>query len=177
MPLFDTSSDVFPQGIMFGYASDETKELMPLTHSLATKIGLRLTEVRNKGILNWVRPDGKTQVTVAYKKVNGRMVPQRVHTIVISTQHNPDVTNEKIHADLMEQVIKPVRVETCASIPSASCFLAGLQSEHFVSSSVSSSFTRSVFSCRVGRGREVPRQGHQVLPQPVWPLHHWWPER
>jgi S-adenosylmethionine synthetase len=96
------------QGHMFGYATDETPELMPLTHALATQIGARLTEVRNKGILKWVRPDGKTQVTVEYKKVNGAMVPQRVHTIVISTQHDETVDNKQIQADLMEYVIKPV---------------------------------------------------------------------
>jgi S-adenosylmethionine synthetase len=96
------------QGHMFGYASDETPELMPLTHQLATRIGLRLTEVRKKGILKWVRPDGKTQVVIAYRKEGGAMIPIRVHTVVISTQHNEDVTNEQIRADLMEHVIKPV---------------------------------------------------------------------
>jgi S-adenosylmethionine synthetase len=96
------------QGHMFGYATDETKELMPLTHLLATQLGSRLTEVRKKGILKWVRPDGKTQVVVEYKKVNGAMVPIRIHTIVISTQHDETVTNEKIRSDLMEYVIKPV---------------------------------------------------------------------
>jgi S-adenosylmethionine synthetase len=96
------------QGIMFGYATDETPECMPLTHTLATKIGARLTLVRKDGTLPWVRPDGKTQVTVEYKKVNGAMVPLRVHTIVISTQHDETVTNEKIREDLLEQVIKPV---------------------------------------------------------------------
>jgi len=96
------------QGHMFGYATDETKTLMPLTHSLATQIGLRLTEVRNKGILKWVRPDGKTQVTIEYKRVNGAMVPKRVHTIVISTQHDETVDLKKIQADLMEEVIKKV---------------------------------------------------------------------
>merc|ERR1712000_657924 len=96
------------QGIMFGYASDETESLMPLTHSLATSIGARLTEVRKTGICPWVRPDGKTRVTCEYKNVNGRMVPQRVHTIVISTQHNEDISNEDIRAQLMEHVIRPV---------------------------------------------------------------------
>jgi len=96
------------QGHMFGYATDETPELMPLTHSLATQIGSRLTEVRVKGILKWVRPDGKTQVTAVYRKVDGAMVPVRVHTIVISTQHDETVNNDKIRADLMEHVIKPV---------------------------------------------------------------------
>ena len=74
---------------MFGYATDETPELMPLTHVLATKIGYRLTEVRKNGTVPWLRPDGKTQVTVEYKKENGAMLPQRVHTILISPQHAP----------------------------------------------------------------------------------------
>jgi len=96
------------QGHMFGYASDETPELMPLTHWLATQLGYKLTEVRKSGLLKWVRPDGKTQVVVEYKKVNGAMVPLRVHTVVISTQHDDNVSNEQIRADLMEHVIKPV---------------------------------------------------------------------
>jgi len=96
------------QGIMFGYATDETPELMPLSHVLANKLCQRLTEVRKKGILKWVRPDGKTQVTVLYKNINGRMVPQRVHTILISTQHDDGISNEQIRKELREQVIKPV---------------------------------------------------------------------
>jgi len=96
------------QGIMFGYACDETDELMPLSHSLATQLGARLTKVRKENILDWVRPDGKTQVTVEYKVENGIPRPQRVHTVVISTQHNPDVTLEKIREDLMEKVVKDV---------------------------------------------------------------------
>lgn len=96
------------QGHMFGYATDETPELMPLTHVLATQLGYKLTEVRKNGTCPWLRPDGKTQVTVEYKRENGAMVPVRVHTILISTQHNPDVTNEQIRQDLMEHVIKPV---------------------------------------------------------------------
>merc|ERR1719276_638932 len=96
------------QGIMFGYATDETEQYMPLTHMLATTLGSKLTEVRKNGVCDWVRPDGKTQVTCEYKLENGVPTPQRVHTIVISTQHSEDVTNEKISADLMEHVIKPV---------------------------------------------------------------------
>ena len=186
------------QGHMFGYATDETEELMPLTHVLATRIGYKLTQVRlspllaltaamqqqtetlhgwlpqcssplrhpgrvpilgaghldralsflwvscaddnylsklgmlgvecqvvlcssqlldrgikhaqvrKDGSVPWLRPDGKTQVTIEYKKDGGAMIPIRVHTILISTQHSPDVTNDKIHADLMEHVIKPV---------------------------------------------------------------------
>jgi len=93
---------------MFGYATDETKELMPLTHLLATQLGSRLTDVRKKGILKWVRPDGKTQVTVEYKKVKGAMVPKRIHTIVISTQHDETVDQKKITEDLTKEVIAPV---------------------------------------------------------------------
>eukprot|EP00392_Amoebophrya_sp_AT5.2_P015532 g15738.t1 len=97
------------QGHMFGYASDETPELMPLTHSLATQLGKKLTDVRKDGTLPWVRPDGKTQVTCEYKKgPKGEMLPQRVHTILISTQHSEDVTLEKQKSDLMEHVIKPI---------------------------------------------------------------------
>lgn len=96
------------QGIMFGYASDETPELMPLSHVLATKLGAKLTEVRKDNTLDWIRPDGKTQVTVEYKQEGGRMIPQRVHTVVISTQHHDEVTNEQISADLMKHVIQAV---------------------------------------------------------------------
>jgi S-adenosylmethionine synthetase len=97
------------QGIMFGYATDETKEMMPLTHSLATQIGYKLTELRKNGKLPWVLPDGKTQVTVEYEEdANGKLTPIRVHTIVISTQHIESVTNEQIRKDLMEFIIKKV---------------------------------------------------------------------
>ncbi|MES1910618.1 MAG: hypothetical protein MHM6MM_003183 [Cercozoa sp. M6MM] len=96
------------QGIMFGYATDETEELMPLTHVLATKLGKRLTDVRKDGTLSWVRPDGKTQVTIEYHEENGAMVPRRVHTILISTQHDDGISQEQIQADLLEHVIKPV---------------------------------------------------------------------
>jgi len=97
------------QGHMFGYATDESPDLMPMTHSLSTKLGWQLTKVRKDGTCPWVRPDGKTQVTIEYKKgPAGEMVPQRIHTILISTQHSPDVNNEKIAADIQEHVIKPI---------------------------------------------------------------------
>jgi len=97
------------QGIMFGYACNETKCKMPLSHYLATQLGYRLTTVRKENILPWVRPDGKTQVTCVYRKnENGFLTPVRVHTVLISTQHNEDVTNEQIAIDLKEHVIKPV---------------------------------------------------------------------
>jgi S-adenosylmethionine synthetase len=107
------------QGHMFGYATDEHESLMPLTHWLATQIGSRLTDVRNRGILRWVRPDGKTQVTIEYRRVNGRMIPQRVHTIVISTQHDETVTNEQIHKDLREHVLDHVFSTLPASLRDA----------------------------------------------------------
>ena len=96
------------QGIMFGYATDETESLMPLTHQLATSLGARLTEVRKTKVLDWVRPDGKTQVTVEYKMIDGRPIPQRVHTVVISTQHSEEVSQEQIREGLMEQVVRIV---------------------------------------------------------------------
>ncbi|KAJ1451565.1 S-adenosylmethionine synthetase [Pelagophyceae sp. CCMP2097] len=93
---------------MFGYATDETPELMPLTHSLATGLGYQLTVVRKNGLLPLLRPDGKTQVTIEYEKKGGFMKPLRVHTIVISTQHDPKYTQEQLKLDLMEHVIKPL---------------------------------------------------------------------
>merc|ERR1712183_804706 len=76
------------QGIMFGYASDETEDCMPLTHSMATRLGKKLTDVRKNGSLWWLRPDGKTQVTIEYlQKADGSVEPQKIHTVVISTQH------------------------------------------------------------------------------------------
>jgi S-adenosylmethionine synthetase len=92
------------QGLMFGYASNETAELMPMPIVLAHRLTKRLADVRKKKILPWVRPDGKSQVTVEYR--DGK--PVRIDTIVVSTQHSPDVTSKKIERDVIEHVIKPV---------------------------------------------------------------------
>ncbi|UPA29812.1 methionine adenosyltransferase [Terrisporobacter glycolicus] len=92
------------QGIMFGFACNETEELMPLPISLAHKLSRKLTEVRKNGTLDFLRPDGKTQVTVEYEG----NTPLRVHTILISTQHSEDVENETIRENLIEKVIKEV---------------------------------------------------------------------
>lgn len=96
------------QGHMFGYATDETEELFPLSHLLALRLSEKLMEVRKNGTLDWLRPDGKTQVTVEYKKEGSNIVPLRVQNVLISTQHNPNVSNEKIREEIIKHVITAV---------------------------------------------------------------------
>ncbi|XP_005743842.1 S-adenosylmethionine synthase isoform X1 [Pundamilia nyererei] len=96
------------QGLMFGYATDETEECMPLTIVLAHKLNEKMSELRRNGIVPWLRADSKTQVTVHYDQKNGAVIPKRVHTIVISVQHDDGVTLEEQQRVLMEMVIKSV---------------------------------------------------------------------
>ncbi|MFF1572148.1 methionine adenosyltransferase [Leifsonia sp. NPDC058292] len=102
------------QGIMFGYATTETPQLMPLPIWLAHRLAERLASVRKEGILDYLRPDGKTQVTIGYEGI----VPKSVQTVVLSTQHAPSVTNETLQAEVVEEIIAPVLHE------------AGLESSH-----------------------------------------------
>merc|ERR1739848_865704 len=120
------------QGIMFGYASDETEDCMPLTHSMATRLGKTLTDVRKSGECWWLRPDGKTQVTIEYKqKADGSVEPQKIHTVVISTQHaeplkavrtkecagysGPEMTAPSME-DMNKQIVEKVIKETLKEI-------------------------------------------------------------
>ncbi|RCN53263.1 hypothetical protein ANCCAN_00323 [Ancylostoma caninum] len=96
------------QGIMFGYATDETEEAMPLTLQLAHQLNAKLHALRRSGELEWARPDSKSQVTIEYKFEGGACVPMRVHTVVMSAQHSPAVTLEQLRKDIKEKVIKSV---------------------------------------------------------------------
>uniref|UniRef100_A0A1A9V8X4 S-adenosylmethionine synthase n=1 Tax=Glossina austeni TaxID=7395 RepID=A0A1A9V8X4_GLOAU len=96
------------QGIMFGYATDETEECMPLTVVLAHKLNEKIAELRRSGDLRWARPDSKTQVTCEYLFNQGSAVPKRVHTIVVSMQHSDDITLEELRNEVREKVVIPV---------------------------------------------------------------------
>ena len=98
------------QGLMFGYATNETDTYMPASYELARNLALKLSELRRNGILPWVRPDGKTQVTMEYEMTKGErksIKPIRVHCVLISTQHDPDITNERLRKEIKEHVIIP----------------------------------------------------------------------
>jgi len=133
------------QGIMFGYASDETEDCMPLTHSMATRLGKKLTDVRKSGLLWWLRPDGKTQVTIEYlQRADGSVEPRKIHTVVISTQHaepskatrckevagytGPDATApsmEEMNKLIVEEVVKKTLQEITLKNGSSALSLFG----------------------------------------------------
>lgn len=96
------------QGLMFGYATDETEEAMPLTLLLAHRLNAKLHELRRNGTLPWARPDSKSQVTIEYAFDHGACVPLRVHTVVLSTQHSADISLDQLRKDVREKVIVPV---------------------------------------------------------------------
>ncbi|KAK7533208.1 S-adenosylmethionine synthetase [Phyllosticta citribraziliensis] len=96
------------QGIMFGYATDETPELLPMTIQLAHKLNAAMKEARNDGSLPWLRPDTKTQVTIEYAHDGGAVVPKRVDTVVVSAQHSEDITTELLRKEIKEKIIQKV---------------------------------------------------------------------
>ena len=96
------------QGIMFGYATDETPEYFPLTLQLAHKLNKFMADSRNDGSIPWLRPDTKTQVTIEYEDDNGAVIPRRVDTVVISAQHSPDITTAQLRKEILEKVVKKV---------------------------------------------------------------------
>jgi len=107
----DAEQGAGDQGLMFGYATDETEECMPLTLTLAHSLNKRLTDCRKRGILPWLRPDTKTQVTIEYFDDNGDIRPVRIHTVVLSTQHDAQITQMQLRNEIMEHVVKVVLPE------------------------------------------------------------------
>lgn len=105
----DKDSDQFgagDQGQMFGYATDETPELYPLTALLSHRLVQKLDELRHNGQLSWLRPDGKSQVTVEYVKEHGALIPKRVRSVTVSAQHSPDISLSQLRAEILDKVIK-----------------------------------------------------------------------
>lgn len=120
------------QGIICGYATDETPELMPLTQALACKICQQLSKLRLSGALPWLRPDGRAQVTVEYvRKASGALAPQRLHTVVLVAQHAPDVDLDVMNQELLDKVVKSVCPaellddDTICHVNPAGCFVSG----------------------------------------------------
>ncbi|GAB0093499.1 S-adenosylmethionine synthase [Sergentomyia squamirostris] len=119
------------QGLMFGYATDETEECMPLTVVLAHRLNEKIADLRRSGVFWWARPDSKTQVTCEYEFHNGSAVPQRVHTVVVSVQHSEKITLDELRKEVMDKVIKEVIPEkyfdanTTVHINSCGVFIIG----------------------------------------------------
>ncbi len=96
------------QGIMFGYATDETPEYLPLTVLFSHALNKEMTKARKDGTLPWLRPDTKTQVTIEYEHDGGAVVPKRVDTVVVSTQHSPDISTEMLRKEIKEKIVQKV---------------------------------------------------------------------
>ena len=96
------------QGIMFGYATDETPEYLPLTIQLAHRLNRAMTDARNDGSLPWLRPDTKTQVTIEYEHDGGAVVPKRVDTVVVSAQHAETISTKELRSEILEKIVKKV---------------------------------------------------------------------
>lgn len=96
------------QGFMMGYATNETEELMPLSYVLTTKLLKKFDDFRHDGTFPWGRPDAKSQVTIEYEETNGHLKPLKVHTVLLSLQHSPDITNEELRKQVQEKLIKEV---------------------------------------------------------------------
>lgn len=96
------------QGIMFGYATDETPEYLPLTVIYAHKLNRAMKDARNDGSLSWLRPDTKTQVTIEYEHDGGAVIPKRVDTVVVSAQHSEEITTEKLRKEIKEKIVQKV---------------------------------------------------------------------
>lgn len=137
------------QGIMFGYATDETPELHPLSHLLAHKLNSALSVARRDGSLPWLRPDTKTQVTVEYQHDNGAVIPKRVDTVVISTQHSEDITTEQLRKEITEKIVKKV-------IP------ANLLDD------------KTVYHVSFNRALPNEFDANSPTDPAIWPLHHRW---
>ena len=141
------------QGIMFGYATDETEELMPLTIMLAHKLNAAMAVARRSGALPWLRPDSKTQVTIEYKKDGGATIPLRVDTIVISTQHAESVSTEELRKEILEKIVK--QVIPAKLLDDRTVYHVGLRFRLDYNSGLLTSY---------------------FLPDStLWPLRHWWP--
>lgn len=145
------------QGIMFGYATDETPELFPITLLMAHKLNAAMAAARRDGSLPWLRPDTKTQVTFEYKHDNGAVVPVRVHTVVVSAQHSPDITTEKLRKEIKEKIIKEV-------IP-----------EKYLDDQTIYHVSYQNANCNSNFCLDTALTYH--IDSTIWPLHYWWPSR